>query len=537
MSKDAAAVRDDTARQIKERKRKAYKDAKRKPRKDAKRKPRESDSRTAVDRDVYAPETAFNNLSASVHRVSAHAAGSLRLSIKLRIALAHVLLLGRKVFSAALLIIIAVAWSHWGMYQARYNEGLTAIETMDLDANDPVYSPAPGVEAAWEGYEAQEPSDDESSDGDSGWHMSDLYSRRENTRRLSLPNGWGVEWRTVDNDPERPERPDIFVIRASGGYMIRLDIRESTVILLWCGFALAVYWVVMTLAILREGQGVSARLLAPITHISNTAEQLSEQNLSMRINVAGTQNELRNLAMMVNGMLDRIESAYNRQKQFVSDASHELRTPIAVVQGYADLLARWGKDAPDVRDESIQAIQNETRSMKELVENLLYLARHDKGTLKLNPEPFSAVELVQETVRETALIASDHHIESGGLEDCTLIADRSAIKQALRIFVDNAVKYTPAGGYVSLSCWVENRQCAITVRDTGAGISKQDLPRIFDRFYRADTARNIQAGGHGLGLSIARIIVSSHGGKLHVKSKPGIGSAFTIFLPVMRPPM
>ncbi|MDR2656914.1 MAG: HAMP domain-containing histidine kinase [Oscillospiraceae bacterium] len=526
MSKNATTARDDMTRQIKGRKRKAPKAAKRKP--------PESDGGAAVDRDTHAPETAFNNLSASVHRVSARAAGSLRFSIKLRIALAHVLLLGRRVFSAAFLIIIAVVWSHWGMYQARYNAGLTAIETMDLDSNDPIYSPAPGVEAAWEGYEAQPPSDDEPGGGDDGWNMSDFYSRRENTLRLSLPNGWGVEWRAVDNDPGRPELPDIFVTRANDGYVIRLDTRESTVILAWCGFALAVYWVVMALAVLREGQGVSARLLAPITHISNTAEQLSEQNLSMRINVAGTQNELRNLAMMVNGMLDRIESAYNRQKQFVSDASHELRTPIAVVQGYADLLARWGKDAPDVRDESIQAIQNETRSMKELVENLLYLARHDKGTLKLNPEPFSAVELIQETVRETALIASNHHIESGGLEDCTLIADRSAIKQALRIFVDNAVKYTPAGGYVSLSCRVENRQCAITVRDTGAGISKQDLPRIFDRFYRADTARNTQAGGHGLGLSIARIIVSSHNGKLHVKSKPGVGSAFTILLPVMR---
>ncbi|MDR0397325.1 MAG: HAMP domain-containing histidine kinase [Oscillospiraceae bacterium] len=451
-------------------------------------------------------ETLFNNLSAAVHRVSARAAGSLRFSIKLRIALAHVLLLGRRVFTAAFIVAIAVAWMHRGMYEARYREGVSAALEMDLDESDPYYSPSPGVEVYVSGAD-------------------------EGLSRLSLPKGWAVEWRRVDNDPRRPELMDIYVSRDFDQYIVRLDARDSAVILAWCGFALAAYWLVMSLAVLHEGQGVSARLLAPITHIANTAEQLSEQNLSMRINVAGTQNELRNLAMMVNGMLDRIESAYNRQKQFVSDASHELRTPIAVLQGYADLLARWGKDAPEVRDESIQAIRNETRSMKELVENLLYLARHDKGTLKLNPEPFSSVELIQEAVRETALIAQGHHIETGGLEDCTLTADRSAIKQALRIFVDNAVKYTPPGGFVSLSCRVENDQCHITVRDTGSGISKQDLPRIFDRFYRADSARNNQSGGHGLGLSIARIIASSHGGKLHVRSKPGSGSAFTIILP------
>ncbi|GHU67375.1 two-component sensor histidine kinase [Clostridia bacterium] len=473
-----------------------------------------------------APDVVFNDLSANVYRVSARIAGSLRFSIKLRIALSHVLLLGRKVFLAAFLIVAAVALMHMGTYKARFEEGLnaiTAMESGDIDQSD--WSDT-GVDVVWLGVDDRDANTDYYSDAD--------VSSTVNAYRLPLPKGWGIEFSPVNNNPDRPELSDVFVISARGDYEMRLNMRESTIILAWCGFALAVYWVVGSMAMLNEGQGVSARLLAPITYIANTAEQLSEQNLSMRINVAGTQNELRNLAMMVNGMLDRIESAYNRQKQFVSDASHELRTPIAVLQGYADLLARWGKDAPDVRDESIQAIQNETRSMKELVENLLYLARHDKGTLKLNPEPFSSVELIQETVRETALIARGHHIETGGLEDCTLTADRSAIKQALRIFVDNAVKYTPTGGYVSLSCRVEDRMCSITVRDTGVGISKQDLPRIFDRFYRADSSRNTQAGGHGLGLSIARIIVTSHGGKLHVKSKPGSGSAFTIALPLKR---
>ncbi|GHU74085.1 hypothetical protein AGMMS49992_14560 [Clostridia bacterium] len=466
------------------------------------------------------PEMVFNGVSAHVHNVTARVAGSFRFSIKLRIAMGHIALLMGRMFLAATLITIVVGWMYWPTYYGGFTAARQAIERYDMDAVGS-YSPYVQVEYREDGVDAEDSA----------------------AQPLVTIEGWSLESYPAavrGNGIGRLALPNLSVAYTQDGFRIVMDIGQAVAALIWCGFALAVYWLVAALAVLRDGQGISARLLAPITHIANTAEQLSEQNLSMRINVAGTQNELRNLAMMVNGMLDRIESAYNRQKQFVSDASHELRTPIAVLQGYADLLARWGKDAPDVRDEAITAIQSETRSMKELVENLLYIARHDKGTLKLNPEPFSPVELIQETVRETSLIARDHHIETGGLEDCVLVADRAAIKQALRIFVDNAVKYTPKGGYVSLSCHVTEHTersgkpvCSITVRDTGMGISKQDLPRIFDRFYRADPARNNQAtSGHGLGLSIARIIVQQHGGQLHVKSKPGEGSAFTLSLPL-----
>jgi len=231
--------------------------------------------------------------------------------------------------------------------------------------------------------------------------------------------------------------------------------------------------------------------------------------------------------------LDRLETAYNRQKQFVSDASHELRTPIAVLQGYANLLQRWGKDAPDVRDEAINAILNETESMKELVENLLFLARHDKRTLKLEYQRFPVGDLLREIVKETELIAREHKVVTGAIEDCRLTADRGAIKQALRIFLDNAIKYTPKGGFIYLSCQLSGGRCRVSIRDTGIGIQKDDLQRIFDRFYRADQSRSGQTvGGHGLGLSIARIIVSSHGGRIHVRSRVGQGSTFTISLPI-----
>jgi len=283
---------------------------------------------------------------------------------------------------------------------------------------------------------------------------------------------------------------------------------------------------------LTRGKELNDRLLRPIADITETAQQMNEKNLSARINIAGTQNELRDLAVVINEMLDRIEAAYNRQKQFVSDASHELRTPIAVIQGYAGLLERWGKDNPDGRDEAIAAIASETRSMKELVENLLFLARHDKKTLSLSFEPFDSAEMLQELLKETEIIAKEHHIAAGEIAACTLVADRSTVKQAVRVFVDNAVKYTQAGGTVTVASEARDGAPRITVSDDGPGIKRADLERIFHRFYRADEARSSQTGGHGLGLAIARIIAASHGGRIHVKSKPGEGSAFTLELPL-----
>lgn len=455
-------------------------------------------------------EVLFNQTSGRVHRVSARWAVNLRFSIRLRIALGHVALLLRRLPLAALLLILV-----YGAVQAPdlSHRQMLALETLGL-APDPdrLSLPELGVE---------------------GLMLDDLggIAHGRTPDRLYWPGwtvweGWGV---TLDEESYRP-----YLLFQEEELALLFDLEPQLRTLAALLAYLVGLWLLFSIAILTRGQRISAMLLAPIADIAYTAQHMSEKNLSERINVAGTQNELRDLAIMVNEMLDRIESAYNRQKQFVSDASHELRTPIAVLQGYANLLARWGKDAPDVRDEAIAAILNETQAMKELVENLLFLARHDKKTLKLEMQPFSAAELVRETVKETELIARGHRVETGAMDDCTLNADRASIKQALRIFLDNAIKYTPEGGILYISCQVIGGECRIAIRDTGVGISKADLPRVFDRFYRADQARSGQAGGHGLGLSIARIIVSSHGGRIHVRSKLHHGSTFTIALPLKR---
>ncbi len=288
---------------------------------------------------------------------------------------------------------------------------------------------------------------------------------------------------------------------------------------------------VRVIIFMRRRERLNKSVLSPIHDITEMATTLSASNLSNRINIAGTKNELKDLAVVINSMLDRIERSYNSQKQFVSDASHELRTPIAVIQGYVNMLNRWGKSDPEVLEEGINAIAQETESMKDLVESLLFLARHDKKTLMMEMAPFDAAELLTELHREAAMVTPEDTFVLTATASCPMEGDRSMVKQVMRILCDNAVKYTPDGGIVTLSVQRERGLVTLCVQDNGPGIPQEELPKIFDRFYRADGARRSDTSGHGLGLSIARIIVMAHGGKMRVRSKVGVGSTFEVILP------
>ena len=169
--------------------------------------------------------------------------------------------------------------------------------------------------------------------------------------------------------------------------------------------------------------------------------------------------------------------------------------------------------------------------MKDLVENLLFLARHDKKSLLLEKSVFDPCEVAGEVQREAAMVHTNHIFNLEPADHCSIDADRNMVKQVLRILVDNAVKYSGEGTQVTLGVKKDDGKCLMTVRDQGSGIPAEELPKIFDRFYRADAARHSETGGHGLGLSIARIIVVSHGGKLRVRSKVGTGTVFEIELP------
>ncbi len=329
--------------------------------------------------------------------------------------------------------------------------------------------------------------------------------------------------------------PSTLIIQArhhSGcAFEMRYVLEDALTAWLWLMAAFILGDLIRIAYFIRHSDRLHKAVLAPIRDITELASTLSASNLSNRINIAGTKNELKDLAVVINSMLDRIERSYNSQKQFVSDASHELRTPIAVLQGYINMLNRWGKSDPEVLEEGISAIAQETESMKELVESLLFLARHDKKTLMMEMEAFDALDVLTELHREAAMVTPEDTFVLDPALSCPMEGDRSMVKQVMRILCDNAVKYTPKGGVIRMGIERKPGHVTLFVADNGPGISAEDLPKIFDRFYRADAARRSEGGGHGLGLSIARIIVMAHSGKLRVRSKVGTGSTFYVDLP------
>lgn len=324
------------------------------------------------------------------------------------------------------------------------------------------------------------------------------------------------------------------IFRPEGMFVLNI-FRDSTAVLaeMVVLFTIALFLgVSVLLSLYFRGRTITKNVLYPITEMSRMTREIKAQNLNLRLNVSDAKDELKELVITFNGMMDRLENAYNKQNQFVSDASHELRTPISVIQGYARMLERWGKEDPEVLQESIEAIRNEADNMKELVDKLLFIARNDKDTLILTRERFSLSELTEELVKETRMVDEQHTIESNVEQGIEIIADRNRIKQAMRIFVDNAQKYTESGKTITIDLKRENNKAVISVKDAGCGIAPKDLPNVFDRFYRADESRDRNNGGHGLGLAIAKIIVLRHGGKINVRSKVGEGSTFSLLLDI-----
>jgi len=297
--------------------------------------------------------------------------------------------------------------------------------------------------------------------------------------------------------------------------------------------ALLLLDIILIINVLFAGAGASRKTLKPIQTMTKAVENITINALDTRLDVSGSQDELKDLARTFNSMLDRIQHSYEQQNQFVSDASHELRTPISVIQGYANLLDRWGKDDKNVLEESISAIKTESENMKSLIEKLLFLARGDKNTQKIEKEEFYINDLIDEIVKETRLIDNSHEIKSEKNSTVKINADRKLLKEALRVFVDNSIKYTPEGGKIKVDSTIKGSEILISVEDTGIGISQEDLPYIFDRFYRSDKSRTKQTGGTGLGLAIAKWIILKHNGKITVESKLNVGTRIDIILPIV----
>lgn len=334
-------------------------------------------------------------------------------------------------------------------------------------------------------------------------------------------------------------------------YLVSIHLQETLRIVAGMFAIVLLLELFMLFGSIFSGARTIRKILRPIEELAKTAQNLTiggvftpEQlevlagkldginatRLDTRIPVDDTQSELKTIASAINGMLDRINESYRSQARFVSDASHELRTPISVIQGYANLLDRWGKKDEKTLQESIDAIKDETANMQGLVEQLLFLARGDNNTMALQIEHFELSDLAVEVLRETQMIDGGHEYDSRVMT-VFINADKSLIKQAMRILIDNAMKYSPQGKRITLSVSGEHGYARLTVQDEGIGIAPDAVPQIFDRFYRADESRARATGGTGLGLSIAKWITERHGGHLEVLSRQDIGTRISIMLP------
>lgn len=282
------------------------------------------------------------------------------------------------------------------------------------------------------------------------------------------------------------------------------------------------------------GYRAGKRLLSPIDKMIDSARGITGRNLGERLEVPQAKDELRDLALTINHMLDRLQESFEAQTRFVSDASHELRTPLAVLQGNCELLERWGAEDPAVLKDSISSLSRQTAYMNRLVESLLLLARSDGRRLPVHPEQTALFPLLLELKHEQLLVDTAHTYTFACPEEAELFTDPSLLRQLLRALLDNAVKYTPEGGTISLGCREEADGLALYVQDTGIGIPPEHLPHLFERFYRVDAARSKATGGQGLGLSIAATIARNLGARLEVESQPDQGSTFTILFPADR---
>jgi signal transduction histidine kinase len=258
--------------------------------------------------------------------------------------------------------------------------------------------------------------------------------------------------------------------------------------------------------------------------------EIGETDFSKPLAVYGEGDDVREYAVAFNQMARRLGDYIERQKRFISDASHELATPITIINGHADMLIRWGKENPETLENGLATIKAEALRMNELVDSLLLLARSDSGKQAYDFARLDLGGLLAESIAETKLIAPGLTIEADIAPGLAAVCDGYAIRRVLRILLSNAVKYTGDDGRIHVKAYASHGMAFVTVRDNGMGIPAEHLARVFERFYRVDASRTQKTGSSGLGLAIAKEIVTAHGGEIHAESEPGDGTAFTFFI-------
>lgn len=302
------------------------------------------------------------------------------------------------------------------------------------------------------------------------------------------------------------------------------DFNRALVVALLLGFGAAT-------ASLFLAVWITPSLFKPLDDMASVARQITRaDDLSRRVPVPERADEFRDLAQALNQTLEQIERLFQTQQRLLADVSHELRTPLTAVRGNLDLIRHMGEADPEL----MNIIEDELERMTRLIGDLLLLARADTGGLPLEREPVELDNILFEVYRQVSRLARRVEIKLVEVDQVCVLGDADRLKQLLLILVDNATKYTPPGGVVSLSLSRQGGWAHLSVADTGVGIPPEDVPHIFDRFYRVDKARGRAQGGSGLGLSIAKWIAQAHGGGIDVTSAMGEGTTFTIKLPLRR---
>jgi heavy metal sensor kinase len=301
-------------------------------------------------------------------------------------------------------------------------------------------------------------------------------------------------------------------------------------------------WVVLLLSpvvlIVASGGGywLSRRALAPVDQITRAAQDINSNNLERRLDVPQSGDELQRLSQTLNSMLQRLETSFNRITQFTADASHELRTPLALMRTTTEVSLRTSQSVADYR-EAQQEVLAELEKTSSLVEKLMLLARADAGVETLQHTPVNLAECLHDACKDGKILADAKQLtftEAIKSSELFVEGDSHALHRLFLILIDNAVKYTPTGGSITVGLMRNDTSVVAEFRDTGIGIGADDLPNIFERFYRADKARSREFGGVGLGLSIARWVAEAHRGSIEVHSTVGTGSVFRIRLPLLQ---
>ena len=361
----------------------------------------------------------------------------------------------------------------------------------------------------------------------------------------SIPSGQDIAERYF-NDTEKL-RDITYIIKTSQGQYFQFAFYDMFEICLKPAIALLAVEGCL-LAGNLFGAGKVRKKMKPLNDIAVKTEALSRSSVNLqsmeqavsRVNpdapdakVVTGNKELQSLEIAINNLLERMRESHRQQERFVSDASHELRTPIAVIQGYVNMLDRWGKDDEQILKESIEALKNESDHMKNLVEQLLFLARGDSGRNSLNMEEFDLCQMVREVMEESEMIDDKHEYVFEGAGDGNGVmvnCDLAMIKQSMRILVQNASKYSDEGDRIVLRAGMKEGRPFYSVQDEGTGMQSSEVVHVFERFYRSDSARNSSQGGTGLGLSIAKWIVDEHGGAIEILSRPEFGTRITVKL-------